>query len=141
MWTQDGFVRKLATADCAFSTRAAADDDDDDLVAQPHNAGTSHLATTAWTLSAAGGYANWCMLEEFDLIGRLRRLAITGGGRIVTLPSAALCSPRRWEKHSVWRTNAVNQAVMLWHRFGATPEQVFRFYYGVEAPKPAAAPP
>ena len=26
---------------------------------------------------------------------------------------------------------SVNQAVMLWHRWGATPEQIFEFYYGM----------
>ena len=73
---------------------------------------------------------------------RLRKLAASGGGRIVTLSLTALCSARRWEKFSVWRTNLVNQAVMLWYRFGATPEQVFEFYYGMPAPtvKPHAAP-
>jgi hypothetical protein len=29
--------------------------------------------------------------------------------------------------------------VMLWHRWGATPSQVFQFYYGIPAPLPATA--
>ena len=39
----------------------------------------------------------------------------------------------------MWCTNAVNQAVMLWHRGGATPAQIFAFYYGVPSPGPDVA--
>ena len=98
--------------------------------------GDQALALTARTLEEAGGYPDFPILEEYELVCRLRRLAAAGAGRIVTLPLAALCSPRRWEKHTIWRTNAVNQAVMLWYRWGATPAQIFEFYYGVPAPAP-----
>ena len=57
-------------------------------------------------------------------------VSAAGGGRIRTLEERAVCSPRRWARRGVWRTNLVNQLVMLWYRFGATPRQIFRFYYG-----------
>lgn len=75
-------------------------------------------------------YTQVPILEEYILVNTLRAKCAAGGGRILTLPKPALCSPRRWEKANVWRINAVNQAVMIWYRFGATPEQVFEFYYG-----------
>jgi hypothetical protein len=38
----------------------------------------------------------------------------------------------RWMKLGVWRANLVNQLVMIWYsQFGATPKQVFDFYYGI----------
>ena len=70
------------------------------------------------------------------MVNRLRAMSAAGLGRILTLDATALCSPRRWERSTVWRINAVNQAVMLWHRWGATPAQVFEFYYGMPAPVP-----
>jgi hypothetical protein len=97
--------------------------------------GDQALATTATTLRAVGGYPNTCILEEYALVNTLRRLSASGIGTILTLPQPALCSPRRWEKHTIWRTNATNQAVMLWHKWGASPEQIFEFYYGIPAPK------
>ena len=61
---------------------------------------------------------------------RIRRLGAAGGGHIRTLDEPAVCSPRRWAQRSVWRVNLVNQLVMLWFRFGATPRDIFKFYYG-----------
>ncbi len=72
--------------------------------------GDQALATTAATLSAVGGFPDYPILEEYELVQRLRALAAAGAGKLVTLPSAALCSPRRWERVTVWRTNAINQA-------------------------------
>lgn len=51
--------------------------------------------------------------EEYILVNALRACCAAGGGRILTLPKPALCSPRRWERHSVWRTNAVNRKPAL----------------------------
>ena len=96
--------------------------------------GDQALATTRATLERAGGYPATCILEEFILVNTLRAMSAQGLGRLVTLPAPALCSPRRWERATVWRINAVNQAVMLWHKWGATPAEVFEFYYGVPAP-------
>jgi glycosyltransferase involved in cell wall biosynthesis len=73
------------------------------------------------------------MMEDYELVMRLRRLAASGVGEIVTLPESALCDPRRWIKGGVWRTNLINQAAMLWYRRGATPAQIFDMYYKKEA--------
>jgi glycosyltransferase involved in cell wall biosynthesis len=73
------------------------------------------------------------MMEDYELVMRLRRLGASGVGQIVTLPEPALCDPRRWIKNGVWRTNLINQAAMLWYRRGATPAQIFEMYYNKEA--------
>jgi len=92
--------------------------------------GDQALAMRAQLLRECGGIPSVPILEEFILVNTLRARCAAGAGRIITLSTPALCSPRRWEKSTVWRINAVNQAVMLWHRFGATPEAIFEFYYG-----------
>eukprot|EP00928_Gymnodinium_smaydae_P039945 TRINITY_DN27178_c0_g1_i1.p1 TRINITY_DN27178_c0_g1~~TRINITY_DN27178_c0_g1_i1.p1 ORF type:complete len:347 (+),score=64.42 TRINITY_DN27178_c0_g1_i1:57-1043(+) len=100
--------------------------------------GDQALATTRHTLELLGGYPDVPILEEFLLVCAARKYGASHGCRIVTLDRSctALCSPRRWQQRGVWQTNLRNQAVMLWHRFGATPAQVFQFYYGRPAPSP-----
>eukprot|EP00937_MAST-01D_sp_MAST-1D-sp2_P001876 g1876.t1 len=97
--------------------------------------GDQALATTRGTLAMLGGYPNIPIMEDFVLVNAARRHAVRHGGRVRTLSGyTALCSPRRWERRGVWQTNAVNQFAMLWWRFGATPAQIFEFYYGSPAP-------
>ena len=75
-----------------------------------------------------------CGLGWIELIGEGGGLssaaaeeAAGGGGAEGTLR----CSPRRWRSLGVWRVNLVNQLVMLWFQRGATPQQLFDFYYGI----------
>jgi hypothetical protein len=99
--------------------------------------GDQALATRRDLLEACGGYPAVPILEEYILVNALRARCAgdrRGAEEIRTLAKPALCSPRRWERKTIWRTNAVNQVVMLWYRFGATPEQVFEFYYGRPCP-------
>ena len=93
--------------------------------------GDQALAMRRTVLDRIGGVPEVPIMEDFIMVQRLRRLHAQGQGRIYLFPTqCAYCSPRRWERNGVWRTNLVNQAVMLWYNFGgATPPQVFRFYY------------
>ena len=93
--------------------------------------GDQALAIRRTLLDEVGGFPPVPILEEYLLVNTLRARCAAGRGRILTLDAPALCSPRRWERSKIWRINAVNQAVMLWHRWGATPEQIFEFYYGM----------
>ena len=103
--------------------------------------GDQGLALPATTLRQLGGWggAAFPLLEDMQLVNALRIEGARGGGRIAILgglpcsgaAGAILCSPRRWRKLGVWRVNLVNQLVMLWYQRGATPRQLFDFYYGV----------
>ena len=59
--------------------------------------GDQALAICTRQLASAGGLRSYPILEEYELVNRLRALSAAGGGRIVTLPQKALCSPRRCE--------------------------------------------
>eukprot|EP00929_Paragymnodinium_shiwhaense_P067231 TRINITY_DN33852_c0_g1_i1.p1 TRINITY_DN33852_c0_g1~~TRINITY_DN33852_c0_g1_i1.p1 ORF type:complete len:348 (-),score=47.54 TRINITY_DN33852_c0_g1_i1:62-1048(-) len=99
--------------------------------------GDQALAVTRQTLAAMGGFPEYPILEEYELVQRLRRASAEGAGRIVTLKEPALCSPRRWLQRPIWRVNWVNQMVMIWYNhFSATPGDVFKYYYGRDAPSP-----
>ena len=54
-----------------------------------------------------GGFSPLPIMEDFELVGRLRRR-----GRIVTLHEPALTSARRWERLGVWRTTLINQIMI-----------------------------
>jgi len=70
-------------------------------------------------------------MEDFQLVQKMRVDRLKGAGYIENLPAPLFCSPRRWVKLGVWRVNLVNQMVMLWYRFGATPQELYNFYYGI----------
>jgi hypothetical protein len=96
--------------------------------------GDQALAISRDGLAAAGGFPDFPILEEYELVQRLRKSSAEGAGWIVTLPSKCLCSPRRWLERPIWKVNWVNQMTMLWYRSGATPGEVYRYYYGRDPP-------
>jgi uncharacterized protein len=55
-----------------------------------------------------GGFAPVSIMEDFDLVLRLRRR-----GRLVLLNHAAITSARRWQEHGVLRTSIINQMMIL----------------------------
>jgi len=72
---------------------------------------------------AAGGYPNVAIMEDFELVRRLRRL-----GRIALIPAAVLTSPRRWLHVGVLRTWMINQAVIIAYCMGVPPPRLARWY-------------
>ncbi|MFC1452403.1 TIGR04283 family arsenosugar biosynthesis glycosyltransferase [Verrucomicrobiota bacterium] len=70
-----------------------------------------------------GGFADLPIMEDLDLVRRLRRR-----GRIVTLPEAAVTSSRRWRHLGPLRTTLCNQAVVAGYLAGVPPERLARFY-------------
>ncbi len=78
-----------------------------------------------------GGFAPMPIMEDFDLIRRLRRR-----GRIVTLRSAAVTSARRWLRLGPARTWMVNQ-IMIAGFYGKIPIPLLeRFYRGGSKNRP-----
>jgi uncharacterized protein len=71
------------------------------------------------------GFAALPIMEDFDLVRRLRRR-----GRVVTLREAAVTSARRWERLGVPRTTLRNQTMIAGFFAGVSPERLARLYRG-----------
>lgn len=65
---------------------------------------------------ALEGYREWPLMEDVDLIRRLRRL-----GRLYHSPLAAVTSARRWEHDGWWRRSARNIVLQVLFLVGVSP--------------------
>ncbi len=72
-----------------------------------------------------GGFPNLPIMEDFELVQRLKRL-----GKIAIAPARAITSPRRWQKLGVWRTTLINQLVIIGYYLGISPVKLKNFYRG-----------
>ena len=70
-----------------------------------------------------GGYPDLPIMEDFELIRRLRRR-----GRIALAPSSALTSGRRWKELGILRTTLLNQIVILAYLAGVQPTRIASWY-------------
>ena len=70
-----------------------------------------------------GGFAPLPIMEDFDLIRRLRRR-----GRIATLPAEVVTSARRWRRLGAFSTTLLNQAMVVGFLAGIEPGLLARFY-------------
>jgi rSAM/selenodomain-associated transferase 2 len=68
---------------------------------------------------ALGGFPDWPLLEDLELVRRLRRL-----GRIAVTDEAAPTSSRRWREAGLIRTFLRHQSILLAHALGASPERL-----------------
>ncbi len=71
------------------------------------------------TFRQAGSFPDWPVMEDYELVQRLRRL-----GRIAIAPMAVTTSARRWLANGVWRTTLMNQACIVARRLGVSPERL-----------------
>jgi rSAM/selenodomain-associated transferase 2 len=71
----------------------------------------------------AGGFREISMMEDFDLIRKLRNC-----GQIRIAEGSVLTSGRRWEKLGPWRTTLMNQIAILAYLIGISPANIARFY-------------
>lgn len=70
-----------------------------------------------------GGFPEMPVMEDFAFVERLRRT-----GQVLTLPQAALSSPRRWERFGKLRVTLLNK-VMIWgYKAGVSPDRLARWY-------------
>ena len=72
---------------------------------------------------AAGLFAHMHLMEDYEIVRRLRR-----SGRIVVAPAAATASARRWLKVGVLRTTLLNQVIILAYHLGVSPDRLARWY-------------
>lgn len=85
--------------------------------------GDQALFVSAARFQAMGGFREIALLEDVDLVRRLRAL-----GRIALLKNPALTSARRWQRLGLVRTTVMNQAILLGFFCGLSPERLARWY-------------
>jgi rSAM/selenodomain-associated transferase 2 len=86
--------------------------------------GDQAIFLTRRAFQALGGYADMPILEEVDLMRRLRR----AGLRIGFAKGRSVTSPRRWEAEGVWRRTFTNWAIILLFLLGVPPERLTRLH-------------
>jgi hypothetical protein len=71
----------------------------------------------------AGGFQPLPIMEDYELVRRLRRL-----GRILPAPASAVTSARRWRQIGAFKTWLINQRVVIGHCMGVAPERLALWY-------------
>ena len=72
---------------------------------------------------ALGGFAPLPLMEDLDLVRRLRRR-----GRVAALRRTVVTSARRWQRHGVWRTVLLMWTLRLGFYAGVPPATLARWY-------------
>jgi len=85
--------------------------------------GDQAIFLRAETFRAMGGFPEIPIMEDYELVARLRRR-----GRIAVLCAPALTSGRRWASVGALRTTLLNQLVIGGYRLGVSPERLARWY-------------
>ena len=77
-----------------------------------------------------GGYPDYPIMEDFELVRRLKRR-----GKITILPESVQTSPRRWLNVGIIKTWLLNQIVILAYYIGIPPQRLSQ-WYGRDKGKP-----
>ena len=85
--------------------------------------GDQAIFLKSYTFHDLGGFADLPIMEDFDLIQRLKKQGI-----IHIAPAAVLTSPRRWQKLGVFKTTLVNQLIIIGYFLGVAPQKLANFY-------------
>jgi rSAM/selenodomain-associated transferase 2/rSAM/selenodomain-associated transferase 1 len=85
--------------------------------------GDQGIFVTKALFDEIGGYPDIPIMEDFELIRRLRRK-----GKIVILNEALKTSPRRWLNMGIFKTWLINQIIIIAYHFGASPESLAHWY-------------
>ena len=85
--------------------------------------GDQALFLAAETFRTVCGYPDLPIMEDFELVSRLKKK-----GRIVVLSASVTTSARRWLHFGVWKTWFVNQAAITAYFLGIAPGTIARFY-------------
>jgi rSAM/selenodomain-associated transferase 2 len=70
-----------------------------------------------------GGYPDLPIMEDFELILRLRKV-----GKIAIVSTPVITSARRWEKLGVWKTTLINQQIIMAYFLGISPQKIASWY-------------
>jgi len=82
-----------------------------------------------------GGFREWPVLEDLDLIRRMKRK-----GEVVVLPLEATTSARRYLEDGIGRTVALNWLIWTLYFAGVPAQRLARLYRPRQAPTDQAAP-
>ena len=85
--------------------------------------GDQAIFLPATVFKEIGGFPDLPIMEDFELIGRLKRR-----GRIAIAPARAITSARRWQKLGIWKTTAINQLAIAAYLLGVSPHRIARWY-------------
>jgi hypothetical protein len=88
-----------------------------------HAYGDQAIFVTRSAFERLGGYRALPIMEDYDLVTRLRR-----GGRFVLLPLAVRASARRHRRQGELRTFVRIGAIKILYRLGVSPERLARAY-------------
>jgi rSAM/selenodomain-associated transferase 2/rSAM/selenodomain-associated transferase 1 len=75
--------------------------------------------------AALGGFPDQALMEDYELVRRLRRRH-----RFVVLAEPAVTSARRWEARGPWRTSLRNVAITAAYLAGVAPRRLAAWYRG-----------
>jgi rSAM/selenodomain-associated transferase 2 len=85
--------------------------------------GDQGIFVTKALFDEIGGYPEIPIMEDFELIRRLRHR-----GKIVILREPVQTSPRRWLNFGIFRTWLINQIIIIAYYFGVSPDRLSRWY-------------
>jgi rSAM/selenodomain-associated transferase 2/rSAM/selenodomain-associated transferase 1 len=85
--------------------------------------GDQGLFMSAETFHELGGYADLPVMEDFEIVRRLR-----SRGRVQIAPATAVVSARRWAALGILRTTAINQLMVAGFYAGVSMDALARFY-------------
>ncbi|TAF50923.1 MAG: DUF2064 domain-containing protein [Oscillatoriales cyanobacterium] len=85
--------------------------------------GDQGIFLAASTFRRVGGFPDLPIMDDYALVRRLAQQ-----GKIVTVPLAVTTSARRWERLGLWKTTAINQAIVIAYEWGIAPDRLARWY-------------
>jgi rSAM/selenodomain-associated transferase 2 len=88
--------------------------------------GDQALFLPAARFRALGGFPDMPLMEDFELVRRLRRQ-----GRVVTLAASVRTSARRLERLGPLRATLINQAIIAAYFAGVSPARLAAWYRGM----------
>ena len=85
--------------------------------------GDQGIFVTKRLFQAIGGYPDMEIMEDFELIRRLKRK-----GKIIILNLSVNTSPRRWQNMGIIKTWLLNQMIAIGYMLGCSPERLSGWY-------------
>lgn len=85
--------------------------------------GDQGIFVTKALFDEIGGYPEIPIMEDFELIRKLRRK-----GKIVLLNQSVKTSPRRWLALGIFKTWIINQIIIIAYCLGISPQHLSRWY-------------